>query len=325
VTLAPDGVIFFGHNGRQLTSYDPKADKTGDHGIMGGEPASTNQFVYTLVADERYVYCAMANHGQWYLIVYDRRSETQTPYFKPPEGERSGAKHAFRGTDGKLYYGAGRDMYVLQDGKPALAESPKQIARADDSGVWSLSKVDAKVKLGLEIDTSGLTPTNWNNGEVILRWRKPDAEEWAEATYEGLGVEPNCVRRLAPSPDGKLCYGFGAHYGPLFTFDPATGKSEFLCSSPGSIYDILVTDGYAYFSGYSAFLAIYDRNKPVTPNANVWRDANENPYKLPGAGSCSKINYPLLVNSASAAGRNCVVPVSVELVLLYADRCHILV
>ena len=286
---ATDGVLFFGHNGRQLTSYDPETDKTGDHGVMGGGTSNTNQFIYTCVADDRYVYCAMANHGQWYLVVYDRQEKKQAEFSKPAKGERSPAKNVFHGADGKLYYTGGGKTWRLEGGKP-VEVNVKKIQRGDPSNVFAYSAQIAQSAFGLEVDTDGFTPTNWNNGTVTLKWRKAAAEgkepeEWRVATHEGLGVVPNCVGRLAVAPDGKA-YGFAAFYGPIFEFDTKTGTSAYVGPSPGSVYDLLATKDALYMCGYSHFFAVYDRTKPYAgdPKAARFKDLKANPFKLPGAG-----------------------------------------
>jgi len=285
VSLAPDGVIFFGHNGRQLTSYDPATDTLGDHGVMGGGKNTTNQFIYDLVAAERYVYCAMANHGAWYLVVYDRKEKKQHEYFKPPAGERSPVKHVWTGADGNIYYGAGRNLWRCEGGKPVKVEKPTRIDRVNKANVWSFGQIDTVKEFGLELDTSGFTPTNWNGGVVTLKWRKPEAKEWRTATFEGLDVVPNVVRRLAVGPDG-LMYGFGAFYGPVFSFDPKTLESKYVGPSPGSVYDMLVTKDHVYLCGYSTFFSIYDRSRPYGSEGNIgkFRDKSLNPYKMKGAG-----------------------------------------
>jgi len=286
VTLSPDGVIWMGHNGRQLSSYDPAGDEMKDHGVMGGGESQTNQYIYTLVADGQYVYSAIANHGRWYLVAYDHKTGEQTAYFEPPEGERSPVRNCWQDADGNLYYGAGKGLCRLEVGKPVPAPAAKKVEQTDPAHVWTYANLDTAAEFGLEIDTTGFAPTSWNNGLVVLKWRKVGEEQWTEATYKGLDVFPNCVSRLAPAPEGGKAYGFAAFYGPLFEFDLETGQSTFMGDPPGSVYDIVATRDYVYYSGYSAFFSVYDRMRPFTrvQRPARRRDTAQNPFILAGAG-----------------------------------------
>ena len=142
--------------------------------------------------------------------------------------------------------------------------------------------------IGLEINLDGMQPTNFNGGEVIVRWHEIGAPEWREARSTGADVQPNCIKRLAALPDGKLL-GVTAFYGNVFTFDPATGQSNLLGVAPFSVYDILVNGPMVYFSGYPTAFAIYDASKPWTfSQKNPLGDPQQNPYVLQRGG---KYNY----------------------------------
>ena len=106
-----------------------------------------------------------------------------------------------------------------------------------------------------------------------MRWRKSGDASWRTVQIKGLepvGMSTEC---LGVAPDGKLI-GVAAFYGSVFRFDPLSGKSEKLGLAPGSVYQILPTEGHTYFCGYVSFLADYDHRQPYlvhkdgTPGAN---------------------------------------------------------
>ncbi len=270
----PDGALYFGLYGRHACRYDPKTGKIDDFGGMDGEASS---YVYTVGSDGRFVYAGIAHHGQWYLVACDIAARTQECFFKPKEGEKSGGGNVARYTDGSLYYNGMR----LRDGKPWAKERPPADAKpARNEGAWAFH--EAEKELGLELDLDGLNPNTWNNGTATVKWRKKGEAEWRSASFSGVEITPNPPYRMAALPEGKLL-GFGNWYGPLFLLDPATGKTEYLGVSPGSLYDMLPVGDRVYMCGYSAFFAVYDRTKPYTLSPRNQHDFSKeaNPARYP--------------------------------------------
>ena len=187
--------------------------------------------------------------------------------------------------DGTFGFGG---KYLIQDGKPVEVD-PKIIRakKPQAAGRDSVAMAQAK-EIGLEIDVDGMQPTSFNGGEVIVRWRKIGEPRWRESRTTGANVQPNCVKRLAALPDGKLI-GMSAFYGNIFTFDPATRQPTLLGPASHSVYDILVNGPMVYFSGYPTAFSVYDTRKPWTfSKKNALSDPRQNPYVLQRGG---KYNY----------------------------------
>ena len=274
-----DGRLYMGLWGRHAAMYDPKTGTLTDFGAMGSDKGYG--YTYTVAADEKYVYCGMGVSGKWYLVVYNKETKTWEEFFKPDDARKSDMKFVVRHTDGTVSYGK---KYLITNGKPVEVD-PKVLGAKKrwnpNRDRFILSQAD---HIGLEIDTDGVQPTGWNNGEAIVRERKVGAEEWRESRLEGADVQPNCVKRLAPMPDGRFI-GMSAFYGNIFTFDPKTRESRQLGPSPFSVYDIAVEGDMVYFAGYPTCFAPYDTTKPWTfSKKNALRDPKQNPYVLQKGG-----------------------------------------
>jgi len=272
------GRLYMGTWGRHVARFDPVSGEFVDFGPVGS--GKGYGYVYTIGADSKYVYCGMAVSGKWYLVVLNQETKTWEEFLKV----RGGA--VVRYQDGTF----GFDKYLIQDGKPVEADpkirhAKKPVAASRDSVALAHAN-----EIGLEIDTDGMQPTSFNDGEVIVRWRRVGATEWREARSTGADVRPNCVKRLAALSDGKLI-GCSAFYGNIFTFEPATRQSRLLGPAPFSVYDILVNGPMIYFSGYPTSFSVYDARKPWTfSKKNELRDPNQNPYVLQYGG---KYNYQM--------------------------------
>jgi hypothetical protein len=149
---------------------------------------------------------------------------------------------------------------LMKEGKPVKPEEVDAVKKTAEkvSRNAAISIADAEAQYGYEFDISDVNPTTWNKGRVGLKWRKKGAPGWASAVYTGIKVEPNAPGIMAATEDGKIV-GMGAHYGPLFLFDPDTGKSDLIGLSPCSINAFLAKKDVVYFAGYSSQWWIWDR------------------------------------------------------------------
>jgi len=281
------GRLYVGAWGRHVARFDPKSGEFVDLGPVGSEKG--HGYVYTIAADNKYVYCGMAVSGRWYLVVLDQEAKTSQEFFKPADSRPGNAGSVVRYEDGTAGFG----RYLIEDGKPV--EVDPKIHRAKKPWVSRDRVALAQAKeIGLEIDTDGMQPTSFNDGETIVRWRRIDSPEWRESRSTGADVQPNCVKRLAVLPDGKLI-GASAFYGNVFTFDPATRESKPLGVAPFSVYDILVSGPMVYFSGYPTAFSVYDAGKPWTfSKKKELSDVQQNPYVLQRGG---KYNYQLALGA----------------------------
>jgi len=283
------GVLYMGSWGGHVARYDPVSDKVDDLGLMG----STKTTYMTAIAEkDGFLYCMPWAHGTGGAVVYDLATRQQTHYF-PSQSVRTGeAGTLFHGEDGNIYFSKANDHYRFDRGKPVKLDArppakPRKPAPRQCLDVWEPG--EAQQVLGLELDFTGMDPHNWNNGAVTIRWRKKAAtgaaeEAWQSLTYQGVALVPNSLGALAPTPEGTLL-GVGSAYGPVFTFDPKTGKADFVGGSPGSIYDVLVSGNMACFCGYSSILIVYDRSKPWTMRHDVseFDNFDRNPVRLGAA------------------------------------------
>ena len=277
------GRLYMGAWGRHVARFDPSSREFIDYGPVGSDKGYG--YVYSIAADGKYVYCGMAVSGKWYLVVLNQETKKWEEFFKPTDSHPGSGGSVVRYQDGTFGFGG---KYLMQDGKPVEVD-PKVIRakRTCGAGGNSVSLAQAK-EIGLEVDIDGMQPTSFNDGEVIVRWRRIGSPEWRESRTTGAAVQPNCVKRLAALPDGKLI-GVSAFYGNVFTFDPATRQSKPLGASPHSVYDVLVNGPMVYLSGYPTSFSVYDARKPWTfSKKNDLRDPHQNPYVLQRGG---KYNY----------------------------------
>jgi len=297
IEIAPGGRIYFGHINGPATSYDPEADEIAEYGLMGNRP--THWGVYTMAVREPWVYCGMANHGRWFLSVLDTRTGEKVNYFDQELKQEPLAvsPRVTRTRNGTIRFG----NYILKDGKPLMDEegAPVKPAEPDDSpvvgggryprrpGMWRVTTYagpeDEAEDIGLEFDTADAIPTNWNGGVATVRWRNKGKETWRTIRIEGIDLVGCTPKTMAVTPEGNLIGGC-IYYGPIFRFDPDTGKSERIGDAPGELYNILVTEENVYFCGYVSFLAVYDRSKPyaIVRNQPWEKDANPKRYRTLG-------------------------------------------
>ena len=277
------GRLYVGTWGRHVARFDPSSGEFVDFGPVGSDKGFG--YVYSIAADSKYVYCGMAVSGKWYLVVLNQETKTWEEFFKPADPRQPSGGSVIRYQDGTCGFGG---KYLIQEGKPVevdakILHSKKPWPASRDCVALAQAK-----EIGLEIDTDAMQPTSFNDGETIVRWRRIGAPEWHEVRSTGADVQPNCVKRLAALPDGKLL-GVSAFYGNVFTFDPATRQSKLLGVAPFSVYDILVSGSKVFFSGYPTSFSVYDAGKPWTfAKKNALSDPRQNPYVLQRGG---KYNY----------------------------------
>lgn len=284
-----DGAVCVGLMGFHAARLDPKTGQLEDLGVMGDGGYGSYGYVYSLQADERYVYCGMGQQP-WYLVIYDRQTKTQRQFFRTKEGEPNPYGGVIKTTDGKLYYERANQLYELTNGEAVLLEKRPQLSHERRGRLWE--PPEAVKQFGIEVDVSRVAPTGWNQGAVTVRWRGVGEKEWHTSTTKGAKVQPNAIKRLAALPDGTLL-GFAAFYGPMFVFDPKTKQATYLGSSPGSLYDMSVDGDRAYLSGYSSLFCDYDLTKPWTfqpTNEHYYPDQNPRRVALKVSG---KYNYTL--------------------------------
>ena len=267
-----DGKLYIGHYGLHLGVYDPKADTYTDLGKMSH---FKNGYVYSMDKHGERIYIDLKAYGASGMLIYNLRTRKQIHL---SEDEKRQAVKGIWKKDGNPL-----PAELVPPGKKVRFSAWRHLS----SGIKSLSQAET---IAMELDTSRMRPTHWNDGAVVVRWRKTDEKNWRESRTPGAKVEPNCVKRLAPLPGGK-CIGMSAFYGSMFLWDPAAGTSEKLGPAPGSVYDILVDENRVYFSGYPTMFACYDRSKPWTfSRQNTLTDPGQNPFVIQRGG---KYNYHL--------------------------------
>jgi outer membrane protein assembly factor BamB len=272
-----DGAAYVGLMGYHVSRYDPKTGDLEDLGVMGAGGYGSYGYVYSLQADDRYVYCGVGQMP-WYLVIYDRRAKTQRSFFRTQEGEPNPYGGVQKTLDGRLWYERGGDWYELKGGEPVRTEQrPRRLERRGRI----CEPQEAPKQFALEVDVSQIAPTGWNHGAVVVRWRKVGEEPWRTSSTQGANVRPNAVKRLVALPDGTLL-GFAAFYGPMFLFDPKSATATCLGHSPGSIYDMLAHGDRVFISGYSSMFCDYDLAKPWTlSRLSEQYSKADNPKRVP--------------------------------------------
>lgn len=290
VLLGPSGKIYIGQLGGGVSVYDPASRSFLQYIKPAGRALG---FVYTMQVQEPYIYCGMADRGNWFLTVIDTRTGKSANYFDQVSGQQpskqGGRNDITRTPAGDLVYG----VYPIIDGKPSMDAQgnpvplPQTAKTSDPSAatrrfenMWRVAGYGGRdltthelSQAGITIDLEDAEPNNWNNGISTIRWRATDAKDWRRIEIKGLELIPYSLKVLGIAPDG-LMYGVGNLYGAVCRFDPKTGKSEKLGDTPGSCYSILALKDATYFCGYVAFMAEYDHSKPYTTHGDP---ASRNP------------------------------------------------
>jgi hypothetical protein len=323
---APDKTIYLGSYGGHVVHYDPKTDKATDLGRMIEQRAT---YMQPIAVDETYLYCSPYAYGTGGIVVYELATGKKEHFF-PAEGADTGkAGRAWRGEDGRAWFRKDGKTYVFENGKPLEVKEkvrPPHFNSRDYQGIWSAN--EAYRDLSLELDLSGVDPHNWNNGAITARWRTVSPGEkayrekaqkarkeakangtlesfekeyaakmagfeknWKSATMGVVDLVPNVIRVMAALPDGRLA-AMGASYGPVFTFDPETGKTAFHGVPHMSPYNMLALGGKLYICGYSSILLEYDMGKPWTLDpSESYFDRSNNPS---GVGAAKRASHMAL-------------------------------
>ncbi|MBM4046351.1 MAG: hypothetical protein FJ279_14675 [Planctomycetes bacterium] len=287
VVLTPSHRIYIGEVNGGVAVYDPATRKLSHYDRPAGRPIHWG--VYTMEVEEPWIYCGMTNHGKWFLTILDTRTDQAVSYFDVESGQpaaKGGGQSVMRTEAGNLLFGP----YLLKDGKPQMDAdgNPRKLDPPDKSkplpgnrpwpNMWRVSGYagsesnEPKDGLGIEFDLTDAEPDNWNGGLATIRWRRKDETDWRKIEIQGIDLVGSSPKSLAVAPDGKMI-GVAQHYGAVFRFDPATGKSDRIGDAPGSVYEILALEDRTYFCGYVSFLAEYDHRKPYTITGGNRADA----------------------------------------------------
>lgn len=283
---APDGTLYVAGYGMFAWRFHPETKQLKRYGELPGF-----KYFYTMAYREPYLYVCLAGGGDWYLLAWNMKTEERKTYLEPTAAEKGTncIRHVGEADDGYAYfYGRfhvdGKPVerhYRLVDGKPRHVEKkPDGLWSSHNQGTkkaWALPQV-----IEYEFDTAALTPTGWNDGAAVLRWRKKGDERWTTLTAKATQLDNATLRRLALTADGTFL-GCTAPYGVFFEYDPVKQTSKHLGRAVGNIYDLVCDGDLAYMSGYSKVFAVYDRTKPWSykPGGN---ETHANPTPLLGWG-----------------------------------------
>lgn len=283
VSEGDDGALYVGQLPRaQVERYDPRGRRLEALGSAGLAQGGDLRYAYTVGADDRFVYVAT---GQlpWGLVVLDRSRGTRATFL---EGERLRWLTVSRFADGWYARGlpqaGGERWWALRGGRPVpVASAPRAAAASALCEVASEGSArQCAAKLGWEVDAEA--PAAGEDGRVVVRWRRNGDARWREATAR-VRTEAFPIHRLVAADGGRLL-GFGAFYGPAFTFDPAAGRRQLLGRPFVSVYDALAVGGQWYVAGYPTALLRYDPGQPWTLAASplgTAGGAGRNPRRVP--------------------------------------------
>ncbi len=287
VAEGPDGIYYLGGVTKAwISSYNPYTDEYLDLGPAGSTDYTARrlQYVYTIAADDRYIYSGI---GQlpWYLSVYDRQTSQLVKYFE--NDNNSGARVSVRKSDGKIFFSRsnttlGNAWFEFVNGEPVLTTDPGEMVEGYKGPNTIISRENFGSESDYEFDFSDYLPTNFRN-EINIGWKLKTESDWNNVTFNNFDLYPVVIHRMynQPNSDNTLIISFA--YNPVMLLNRVTGELTVLGNTDRSLYDAAFHNGKWYLSGYPAVTFEYDPNLPWTAGGNFpISDPGSNPRQISG-------------------------------------------
>jgi hypothetical protein len=220
-------------------------------------------------ADETHIYIA-SGRVPWYLVAVDKKTKQSKVLAKTDtvDGNVSVSQGEF-GVTARVTEGAGkpRQEYWCYKGEIIPRSQPcpwKEGVGAARSRLWQEQGPPNPTSY---IENAAPSPDGkcelWVKADVPNAVKDPDSPGWSCIRYE-VQTYPQATERLIETPGGRI-FGTGGSYSGHYTYDPATGKCDYLGKTLLSHYATAVAGSKIYMSGYpSALLICYDLVKPWT-------------------------------------------------------------
>jgi len=279
---AADAAIYIGgYRKHHAIRFDPETGDITDYGVQGPPTAGG---VYTIAADDAYVYTTVGLPTNR-LIACDRKTKEQR-ILRQVEHPQTLTLNSY---DGQIF---------VRLHPPRLEEGG---AKYEEFRLWHarlepLAERPPRRGIDLPAEAFGLPrPELLRNSAVCLGdghatlWYRLPGKPWQSLRYLVDDV-PSYLFRLGLTGDGRL---IGSSEDPytIFTYDPRTGMKQLLGPTPNMthIYSFLPhPNGKVYMCGYSgAPLFAWDPQKPwdflpATPDKPMpdWKDAGVNPLQV---------------------------------------------
>lgn len=279
--IGDDGIIYIGEAVYgYLESYDPSTDTWVNYGIMDDPGPPYYRYVYTLGADNRYIYCGIGQNP-WYLVVYDKQTGTQQTFWK---SSNLSVCQVYKGKIGGWYCQAGTlGWFKLENGVPTKVTSAPLVNNWYEHGncIFDI----ASQSYGYDYDFSQTTPFGTGVvGTSKIKWKLKTETVW-NVVDKDINTIPTTIRQMFP--DNGNIFGFCSAYGPLFNFEVLNNKISILSTNYKSNYDALYSliKKKWYISGYAGATTLYDPYKTwnLTSTVNGY-DPQYNPYFLDTIG-----------------------------------------
>jgi hypothetical protein len=288
--IGDDGWIYLGSQVyANLERYNPTTGVLEDYGKADPDHTDGNVTVYSIGADERYVYCQIYNG--WYLAVIDNQTGERTNFFYGVGDVGSGV-NIFRGRTGGWYYerqgvatGMARVWYALSNGVPNLigTDATFRTNVYYSTDFYRAGVVDpagsATNETGRAFDLGYIYPNSSNNWATV-RWKGNAESEWQQASATNFTLSAANPKKLYS--DGGEIFVLGPSYGPMLRYAPASGVVTIYGTSPYSLIGAVKNGGDWCIAGYDAATLIFNPTAPWTlsPSTLDITSPSVNPHKL---------------------------------------------
>ncbi|MEQ1935544.1 MAG: Ig-like domain-containing protein, partial [Fimbriimonadaceae bacterium] len=285
--IGDDGWIYIGETSTPymqggVDRYNPNTGVFEYLGRMDTNYAGTAlQYAYTLGADTRYLYVGLGQ-SPWYLAIYDTQTGSNTLYWKT-NIDTGGTVH--QGKAGGYFYERYTNAlqsiplwYHLTNGVPlpmAAGSVPPLLSIAEQNNVV-YDAANFPSTFTTEINLDAAYPDS-STDRAVVKWRSVGTTNWSSVSMTGFNLQPVSIKRVYTWQNGKM-FGFADFYGPVFSYDPGTRKTETLGRPPFSLYDALIEEGTVYLSGYADATLRYDTQRTWTLTGSTSDQSISNPW-----------------------------------------------
>ena len=247
------GGSFYGTGKAQIVKLNPNTNEITDFGEMGPSHGDRGIWATNICSDDKYTYIT-SGKIPWYLIAYNRESETQTTLYEGDEIRLTQHRYgcSVKTSDKKMYY--------LYDNK--MISAPNGI---EDIAPWPIPNGETHANTIKQSTESPLLPKGYvkveslyDNGIGTL-WRFQN-NKWNPYQYS-VDTYPQQIFRIKALPN-NLIFGSGVNKTGFFLYNTETNETKFLGTIGLSHYTTSISNHIMYLSGYpSAALYKIDLNK----------------------------------------------------------------